>query len=187
MYGCDSVWRGDGQTDCFQLAPEVFTAYIDVCAAHGMVFFHNDQSWLLRHDLGGSGPWSFHADHPAYYQAKLLLGNTTTTAQYAGSKLGKQAWLTYENNNGFPTPDLEYFDSVVDPGNKTFPVLVLRIPYTYNKHHTTIYYILYKNIYMYSYIIYSTIHIALVLYILKCYALNVPLWVGTRVDAVAMA
>jgi hypothetical protein len=121
VYGCDSVWRGDGQKDCFQLAPEIFVAYIDMCAAHGMKFFHNDQSWLLRYDLG-SGPWSYHAHAPAYYETKLLLHNSSTTVAYASSKLGKAALLTYENNNGFPTPDLEYFDSAVDPGNKSFPV-----------------------------------------------------------------
>ena len=124
VYGCDSVWRSDGQKDCFQLAPEVFSGFIDLCAESGLIFFHNDNSALLAHDLGSMGPgqWSYHADRPAYYEARLLAGNTTTTVEYARAKLGKNALLTFENNNGFPTLDLAFFRSVVDVHNKSIPV-----------------------------------------------------------------
>ena len=62
-------------------------------------------------------PWTFHADSPAYFAAKLMEENTISTADYATSKLGNKALLSYENNNGFPTPDLEYFESVVVPSS----------------------------------------------------------------------
>ncbi len=110
VYGCDSVWRGDGQTDCFQLAPEIFTGFIDLCAEKGMIFYHNDQTWLMRHDMQGSGQWSYHKTSPAYYLAKLLEHNTSSTVEYARKKLGKRALLSYETNNGaVPAADLAFF------------------------------------------------------------------------------
>ena len=110
VYGCDSVWRGDGQTDCFQLAPEIFTGFIDLCAEKGMIFYHNDQTWLMRHDMQGSGQWSYHKTSPAYYLAKLLEHNTSSTVDYARRKLGKRALLSYETNNGaVPAADLAFF------------------------------------------------------------------------------
>lgn len=122
MYGCDSVWRGGGGTDCFQLEPDIFTAFIDACAENDLIFFHNDNSWLLTYALPASAPWSYHSDSPAYYEMPLLQRNTSTTVDYARRRLGKRALLSYENNNGFPTPDLEYFESIVDPANTTYPV-----------------------------------------------------------------
>ncbi len=122
MYGCDSVWRGGGGTDCFQLEPDVFTAFIDACAENDLIVFHNDNSWLLTYSLPASAPWSYHSDSPAYYEMPLLQRNTSTTVDYARRRLGKRALLSYENNNGFPTPDLEYFESIVDPAKTTYPV-----------------------------------------------------------------
>ena len=123
VYGCDSVWRGEKQTDCFQLAPEIFTGFIDLCAATGMIFYHNDQSWLLRHDLQGAAQWSYSSASPAYYLAKLLEHNSSSTVDYARRKLGKRALFSYENNNGaVMAADLAFFTSTTDPANKTFPI-----------------------------------------------------------------
>jgi hypothetical protein len=123
VFGCDSVWRGDGQKDCFQLAPEVFTGFIDLCAQKDMIFYHNDQTWLMRHDMTGSAQWSYHKDSPAYYLAKLLEGNTSSTVDYASRKLGKRALLSYENNNGAVlSADLAFFTSKADTSNTSVPI-----------------------------------------------------------------
>jgi hypothetical protein len=125
VYGCDSVWRSGGQKDCFQLAPEVFRAFIDVCADNGMILYHNDQSWLLKHSLQGPGQWSFHPASPAYYKTKLLSldgQNDSTTIEYAHRRLGKRALLSFETNNGFPPADFPFLESVVDTSNRSFPV-----------------------------------------------------------------
>ena len=124
VLGCDSVWRSDGQKDCFQMSPEIFTGFIDLCAETGMTFFHNDNSWLLAHDLGtkGHGQWSYHADRPAYYAAKLLEENTTSTADYARAKLGKNALLSFENNGWGPPAALAFYNSVINSTNTSVAV-----------------------------------------------------------------
>lgn len=114
VYGCDTVWRGGGGKDCMQLSPHIFEAFIDACADHNMSFYHNDNSWLAEYSMQSSHPWAYHPDSPAYFQAPLLRNQTMSTPVYAAGRLGKQALFSFENNNGFPTADLEYFTSVVD-------------------------------------------------------------------------
>ena len=81
-----------------QLSPAVFKAFIDACAEHDMIFFHNDNSWILEHAMQSPQPWSYHTSSPAYYAAKLMENNTTATRDYAAKKLGKRALLSWENN-----------------------------------------------------------------------------------------
>lgn len=121
VYGCDSVWRADGGKDCFQMSPDVFQVFIDGCASAGLIFFHNDNSHLLEYSMTSPDPWSYHSTSPSYYAAKVMLHNTTSTTEYAAMKLGARALLSYETNNGFPTADLAYFKSVVDPTPPTVP------------------------------------------------------------------